>query len=183
MRRVQLIFLFVLGLCLGSCGTEAKKEPADKTVPRPTVWSSEKAWEWYEEQPWLVGTNFNPSTAINQLEFWQADSFDEATIDRELAWSAELGMNLHRVYLHNLLWSQDSLGFLKRLDRYLEIADGHGIKTMFVLLDDVWHPVPQLGEQPKPVPHLHNSGWVQAPVPPFWGIPRDTGNCGPILKV
>jgi len=62
-----------------------------------------------------------------------------------------------------LLWEQDSLGFLKRLDTYLSLAEKHKIKTMFVLLDDVWHPVPKLGKQPDPIPHVHNSGWVQAP--------------------
>ncbi len=111
----------------------------------------------------MVGANFNPSTAINQLEFWQEDTFDPETIDRELKWSAQLGMNLHRVYLHNLLWQKDSLGFLGRLDKYLALANSHGIKTMFVLLDDVWNPIPKLGKQPDPMPHAHNSGWVQAP--------------------
>lgn len=133
------------------------------TPPLGERWNEERAWAWQEEQGWMAGTNFNPSTAINQLEFWQADTFDSETIDRELQWSAELGMTLHRVYLHNLLWDQDSLGFLKRLDQYLSMADAKGVKTLFVLLDDVWHPVPKLGKQPDPVPYVHNSGWVQAP--------------------
>ncbi len=133
------------------------------TPEMPTRWSTDKAWEWYDSQPWLVGTNFNPSTSINQLEFWQAETFDRETIARELSWSAELGMNIHRVYLHNLLWDQDSTGFIERINTYLSIADKYDIKTMLVLLDDVWHPVPILGKQPAPVPHLHNSGWVQAP--------------------
>jgi hypothetical protein len=72
-------------------------------------------------------------------------------------------MNVHRVYLHNLLWEQDSNGFIDRLNVYLSIADRYELKTIFVLLDDVWHPVPKLGKQPAPIPHLHNSGWVQAP--------------------
>lgn len=126
-------------------------------------WTEEKAWQWQDEFGWRAGTNFNPSTAINQLEFWQEDSFDLETIERELAWSSELGMTLHRVYLHNLLWDQDSIGFLQRLDAYLQKADQFNIKTMFVLLDDVWHPVPKLGIQPDPIPRVHNSGWVQAP--------------------
>lgn len=133
------------------------------TPPLGERWNEERAWAWQEEQGWMAGTNFNPSTAINQLEFWQGDTFDSETIDRELQWSAELGMTLHRVYLHNLLWDQDSLGFLKRLDQYLSMADAKGVKTLFVLLDDVWHPVPKLGKQPDPVPYVHNSGWVQAP--------------------
>ena len=88
---------------------------------RAQQWPVAKAWVWYDEQPWRVGANFNPSTAINQLEFWQAETFDENTIERELKWSADLGMNVHRVYLHNLLWDQDSLGFLKRIENYLDM--------------------------------------------------------------
>lgn len=126
-------------------------------------WTEQRANEWYANQAWLIGTNFNPSSAINQLEFWQEETFDLETIDRELEWSAEIGMNCHRVYLHNLLWDQDSVGFLNRIDQYLEIADKYEVKTMFVLLDDVWDPSPELGRQIDPKPHLHNSGWIQAP--------------------
>ena len=126
-------------------------------------WSEERAWRWHNENGWMVGTNFNPSTSINQLEFWQEETYDRETIERELEWSAELGMNMHRVYLHNLLWDQDSIGFLERVDNYLNISESKDIKTLFVLLDDVWHPVPKLGKQPEPIPFVHNSGWVQAP--------------------
>ena len=159
------ILAFVLIIMVLSCAEKKKetKEKASETIVLAEQWSNEKAWKWYDKQPWLVGTNFNPSTAINQLEFWQADTFDTETITKEIKWSADLGMNLHRVYLHNLLWKQDSTGFLNRLDEYLKISNSHGIKTMFVLLDDVWHPIPKLGKQPEPIPHVHNSGWVQAP--------------------
>ncbi len=126
-------------------------------------WSTEKANEWYDRQPWLVGSNFTTSTAINQLEMWQADTFDPETIDRELGWAADIGMNTMRVYLHDLLWQQDSEGFLKRIDKFLTIADKHGIKTMFVLFDSCWNSFPKLGKQPDPKPHVHNSGWVQSP--------------------
>ena len=91
------------------------------TSPLNLRWSEERAWDWKEENGWMVGTNFNPSTSINQLEFWQENTYDAETIERELEWSAELGMNLHRVYLHNLLWDQDSLGLLKRIENYKQI--------------------------------------------------------------
>jgi len=152
MRTVVFIFLFAL--IFTQC---------QKPDPIGTRWSEAKAWEWQKEQGWMAGTNFNPSTAINQLEFFQEATFDRETIDRELAWSAELGMKIHRVYLHNLLWDQDSLGFLSRVDEFLTLANKHNIKTMLVLLDDVWHPIPKLGTQPDPIPFVHNSGWVQAP--------------------
>ena len=45
------------------------------------VWSPERAREWAGKQPWMVGCNFAPSTAVNQLEMWQADTFDPDTID------------------------------------------------------------------------------------------------------
>ncbi len=127
------------------------------------VWDKERANAWYAKQPWLVGCNFMPSTAINQLEMWQAETFDPKTIDRELGYAKELGFNSVRVFLHDLLWQQDSAGFLKRTDEFLKIADKHGIKTMFVLFDSCWHPLPKLGPQPKPIPFTHNSGWVQNP--------------------
>ena len=126
-------------------------------------WTEEQAGNWYERQPWFAGCNFNPSTAINQLEMWQADTFDVDTIDRELGWAADLGFNSIRVYLHNLLWDQDKDGFLKRAEQFLEIADKHGIGVMFVPLDGVWDPYPKLGKQRAPRPHVHNSGWLQAP--------------------
>ncbi|HTL15727.1 MAG TPA: family 16 glycoside hydrolase, partial [Patescibacteria group bacterium] len=104
-----------------------------------------------------------PSTAINQLEMFQANTFDLATIDRELAWAQSLGFNAVRVYLQDQLWQQDSEGFLKRLDQFLTIADKHRIGVVFVLFDSCWDPFPKLGRQRPPRPYLHNSGWVQSP--------------------
>ena len=126
-------------------------------------WTAERAWRWYDNQPWLVGSNFITSSAINQLEFWQEDTFDLDTIDKELSLSSSIGMNTQRVFLHDLLWEQDSIGFIKRIDQYLTISDKYGIKTMLVFFDGVWHPSPKLGKQPEPLPNVHNSGWVQSP--------------------
>jgi hypothetical protein len=126
-------------------------------------WSVERANAWYKQQGWLVGCNFVPSTAINQLEMWQADTFDPATIDRELGWAQDLGFNTIRVFLHNLPWTQDADAFTKRLEQFLEIADRHKIAVCFVLFDGVWDPFPHAGRQREPKPHVHNSGWVQSP--------------------
>ena len=126
-------------------------------------WPVEKAQAWGKLTPWLVGCNFAPSTAINQLEMFQAETFDLATIDRELGWAEGLGFNTVRVFLHDLLWEQDQEGFLKRLDQFLAVADKHKIRVMFVLFDAVWDPFPKLGKQRDPKPHLHNSGWMQSP--------------------
>ena len=140
-------------------------EPADPKAPSspPTSWSSTRAQVWWDDQPLPVGCNFIPSTAINQLEMWQAETFDLATIDRELGWGADLGFNTMRIYLHDLLWEQDAQGFLSRIDQVLTRAESHGMRILFVLFDDVWNPNPRLGPQPEPHPGRHNSGWVQGP--------------------
>ena len=126
-------------------------------------WSPERAHRWRRETPWLVGCNFAPSTAGNQLELWQADTFDPATIDRELGWAADLGMNSIRLFLHDLLWEADGDAFLDRVERVLALAERHGIRTMPVLFDGVWDPHPRLGPQGEPRPGVHNSLWVQGP--------------------
>src|SRR6266700_803685 len=126
-------------------------------------WSEARANEWHQHQPWLVGSNFLPATAINELEMWQADTFDPQEIDKELGWAEGLGMNTMRVFLHDLLWQQDPAGFKKRIDSFLNIAAKHQIRPVFVLFDSCWDPYPKLGPQHPPVPGVHNSGWVQSP--------------------
>lgn len=126
-------------------------------------WTKAQATQWYDAQPWLVGSNYTPATAINQLEMWQADTFDPTTIDKELGWAEQMHMTTMRVFLHNLLWEQDPEGFKKRIDVFLSIAAKHHIKPLFVLFDSCWDPRPHLGPQHPPIPGVHNSGWVQAP--------------------
>ena len=150
--RVVLVTSLFLALPFGGLSANA-----------PRQWSPERADAWTAKQAWLVGSNFIPSTAINELEMWQAATFDLPTIDRELGWAEGLGMNTMRVFLHNLAWKQDRAGFLDRMDKFLQVADKHHIRIMFVLLDSVWDPNPQIGPQRAPKPHVHNSGWLQAP--------------------
>jgi Cellulase (glycosyl hydrolase family 5) len=126
-------------------------------------WSEQRADSWYEQQPWLVGSNYTPANAVNQLEMWQAESFDPATIDKELGWAEKIGMNTMRVFLHDLLWQQDAAGFRNRIDQFLTIASKHHIRPLFVLFDADWDPEPKLGRQHPPIPGVHNSGWVQSP--------------------
>ena len=144
-------------LLFSSCGGSSS-EP----TPRAR-WTDAEAEAWYASQPWPVGANFVPSTAVNQLEMWQADTYDEATIDRELGWAADLGFNTMRVFLHDLLWKEDAEAFLGRIDAFLAVADRHGIAVMLVFFDGVWNPDPVAGAQPDPIPHVHNSQWVQSP--------------------
>jgi hypothetical protein len=128
-----------------------------------TVWPKSAALQWYADKGWLRGCDFIPSTAVNQLEMWQAESFDTATISRDLGYAQNIGLNCMRVFLHHLAWQQDPEGFKKRMNRYLDIADRNNIKTIFVFFDDCWNESYHLGTQPAPKPGIHNSGWLRDP--------------------
>ncbi|MEP7258936.1 MAG: glycoside hydrolase family 2 TIM barrel-domain containing protein [Flavitalea sp.] len=155
---------FLLSMIFTVEAQKTKNKIAEKPVG--TVWSVARINEWYGQQKWITGANFVPSTAINQLEMWQADSFDPVTIDRELGWAEQIGFNAMRVFLHSVAWTSDPEGFKQRVDQYLGIADKHGIKTIFVFFDDVWGKVPKAGPQPAPKLGRHNSGWMQDPGQP-----------------
>ena len=137
--------------------------PPDSEIELRNRWSEQRANDWYKHNNWIVGCNYIPSNAINQLEMWQPETFDPITIRKELKLAEDLGFNTVRVFLHHLLWEQDPKGFLERIDTFLGIADQFGIKSMLVLFDAVWDPHPKLGKQPEPKPGVHNSGWVQSP--------------------
>jgi len=126
-------------------------------------WTKTQANRWAETQPWLVGSNYTPASAINQLEMWQGETFDAAAIEKELGWAQSIGMNTMRVFLHNMLWENDPEGLKRRMDQFLTIAARHKIKPLFVLFDSCWDPDPKAGPQHPPIPGVHNSGWVQAP--------------------
>ena len=170
-------FLVVtLALCLFSC---ANKQSCQKECVSETRWSEQKAQQWYDKQGWLVGCNFTPSNAINQLEMWQEDTFDPQQIDKELKWAQDLGFTSMRVFLHSLAWKQDPEGFKKRIDQYLSISNQHGISTMFVLFDDCWNAEAKVGKQPEPKTGVHNSGWLQDP---SVSLRKDTASLYPVLE-
>lgn len=158
MRKKILNFwgLFILTLTLFACTKQNQQALQQR-------WTIEQSNKWYDEFPFLVGANYIPASAINQLEMWQEETFDPDRIEFELQHASETGMNTMRVFLHDLAWKQDKEGFFNRVDKFLDIAEKHGIKIMFVIFDGVWNPNPETGKQPEAVPHVHNSGWVQSP--------------------
>lgn len=149
-------------------GAEAPVLLAEATLQPKTVpgqWSKQKAWGWYEKEPWLIGCNYLPSTVVNDVEMWQLDTFDRAAIDRELGWARKLGFNTVRVFVNFVVWKADLEGLKERFARFLEIADRHGISVMPILFDDCNFAgrVAAPGKQPDPIPGVHNSQWVSSP--------------------
>jgi hypothetical protein len=158
----------MIAWCVAGCialFAVAGRLSADVAVPA-AKWSEEKAWEWYVKQPWLFGCNFVPSTAVNDTEMWQAETFDPKTMDRELAWAQGLGYNSCRVFIQYIVWRQDPTGFVNRFDRFLAIAEKHKISVTPVLFDDCAFDAgrdPYLGRQDDPVPGTSNARWVPSP--------------------
>ncbi|MFL5479828.1 MAG: 1,4-beta-xylanase, partial [Gemmatimonadaceae bacterium] len=72
-KKLRRCFLVLLFAPLASVGAQSGAR-----------WTPQHARAWADSTGWLVGSNFAPSTAINQLEMWQAATFDPQTIDREL---------------------------------------------------------------------------------------------------
>ncbi|MBV9962898.1 MAG: cellulase family glycosylhydrolase [Parafilimonas sp.] len=153
MKKIKIVFALLCVIATTNIHAQTPRE----------VWSKQKANAWYANYGWLRGCDFIPSTAINQLEMWQAETFDTATINRELGYAESIGMNVMRVFLHHVAWQVDSSGFKNRMNIYLSIADKHGIKTIFVFFDDCWNPTYHAGKQPEPKVGIHNSGWIRDP--------------------
>lgn len=166
MKRKLFVFLAAISIWAGV-------NAQSKVIAPKKVWSATKAREWYKVQPWLVGADYIPASAINQLEMWQAATFDAAGIDRELGWAQGIGMNTMRVFLHSLAYQADPKGFKERVNQFLTIASKHNIRPMFVFFDDCWNKVPAIGRQPEKKPGIHNSGWMQDPGDPAY---KETAN-------
>lgn len=152
-------WVLVFAIWAAAQSAPAADEPSQR-------WSAERARQWHESQPWLVGCDYIPSSAINQIETWQAESFDPKTIDRELGWAEDLGFNTVRVFLHDLVWDADPVAFKNRFSAFLDICQKHRIRAIVTFFTNGcygYEGEPRLGKQPDPTPGVHNSGWVQSP--------------------
>ena len=154
---IATCLFLLIGFC--SCSQRAQED----TFLVQGRWAQERINQWYNQQPWLVGCNYYPHTAINQIDMWQASTWDPVTIDLELSWAADIGMNTLRVYLHDLVWEDDEKGLYERMDQFLDICQKYDIRPFFVFFDDCHFPNPKLGKQPLPVKGYHNPGWVNSP--------------------
>ncbi len=168
MRGILLLVLLAVLATVFAAATKATVE--DATAYYRAVaslsdkrWTPERAQDWQTKYGYRAGINFIPSTADNELEMFQSETYDPKTIDRELGYAQSMGFTTARVFLHNLLWEEDSVKFLARLDNFLSIASKRGFAVMLVLFDSCWNADPHTGTQPEPIYGQHNSQWVQAP--------------------
>jgi hypothetical protein len=169
------LLLGIVMLMVAPASAMAKNDASQKAADR---WSEKKANAWYAQQPWMAGCDYIPATAVNQIEMWQAATFDAPQIDKELTWAQDLGFKTLRVFLSSVVWQNDAAGLKQRIDTFLKLCDKHGIRPMFVFFDDCWAPESHYGQQPAPRPGVHNSGWVQDP---SVSLRADTARLFPML--
>jgi len=137
-----------------------------------------------EQQGEIRGCNYLPRTAVNSTEMWHAETFDPVTIEEELVWAKQAGMNSVRVFLQYVVWHVDAAGYKERIDTFLDIANRNGISTMLILFDDCAFSgkQPYMGKQPEPVPGVHNSGWTPSPGFELALNPSRAGELGDYVK-
>jgi len=161
-RCAILHFALFAGVCW--CAAAPAAEPPSQAPAGR--WSTERAWNWYRQQPWPCGLNYIPATAISYTEMWMDYDFDPKVIDGELALAEGLGLNCARVVLPFVVWEREPDAFKKRLDTFLQLCDKRGIKVMFALFDDcVFGPIqdPIFGRQPEVVAGWYANGWTPSP--------------------
>lgn len=107
------------------------------------------------------GANYVPSSAVNDCQFWE--EYDEPTIERELGFAEQLGLNSVRVFLQYLVFEADPVAALAKFDAFCSAASRHGMSVLPVLFDDCFGPEPALAPYPLPVEGLHNSLWCSSP--------------------
>ena len=128
-------------------------------------WNTARAQAWWDEQPWICGFNFLPSTAVNFLEMWHPASFDAPTIRRELGWAAQVGFNALRTNLPFTVWQHDRDALLDQIEQLLAIAAELKLACVLCLFDDCEFSgaAPVYGPQGAPVPGVHNSRAIGSP--------------------
>ncbi len=169
-------YLFLL-LFAFSCKPEENRKNSSRHYDR---WSVTEINEWYNKQGWLVGCNYIPSNKVNQIDMWQAESYDPVIIDKELAMAEDLGFNVVRIFLHDLVYKQDSEGFKDRFADFLRIADSHGMRVIpNFFTNGGKEERRQLGKQPDEIPGTHNIHWARTP---GQAIAHDPSQYGPVKK-
>ena len=161
LRLPKLFTYFWVVLLVAGSGRSARAQPAASTQ-----WSPQRAWAWYNQQPWPCGFNYIPANAINYTAMWDKTSFSPVVIDRELALASQTGFNCLRVVLQYAVWADDPQYFKTTLGKFLAIADKHHMKVMPCLFDDcVFNDQhdPKIGVQPEPVLGWYAWAWSPSP--------------------
>ena len=157
MRSLYTLAVFIFSYFLISTS-------AYSAEPRTGPWTKEKAWEWYNAQPWIRGCNYMPASAANRYDMWQVwdceRRFEE--MDRELALAESIGFNAVRVIIAEdngfAVWCEDRAGYMRNLERFLALCGKHRIRVILCLGNDCSRPK-EMWSVPKPGPQPYDIGY------------------------
>jgi hypothetical protein len=136
----------------------------EKDIQVGQRWSEKEANEWYDSQPWPVGCVYMPSYGGTPVEIWGKEYFHPEVVDYELGLAENLGFNVIRLFLCDIVWQDDPEGFMERLEKTVQLADKHGMRILMNFFTNGGTiKNPYLGPQPQPVPGIHNSVWMSSP--------------------
>lgn len=126
-------------------------------------WTRDRAWEWYDAQPWIRGCNYMPASCVNRVDQWQElgseDRFGE--MERELQVAESIGFNTLRllVELEGFgVWLEEHEGFMNRFERTLSVMARHKMRAVVVLGNDCMKPQ-RVWQLPKPGPQSFDIGY------------------------
>jgi len=111
----------------------------------------------------LVGANYTPAYAVNQVQFWH--DFRPEIVDKELAAAQRyFGITTLRVYLHNINFEEEKDIFLANVEKFLKICEKNRIRPGFTFFDDCHrHNDIFLDAPTTPVKGWHNGRWAACP--------------------
>ncbi len=160
MKNIKNLFQFcVLFFPLVSGSIVNAQKPGEQ-------WTTDKAWKWYKENPWICGFNYIPSNAINYTAMWDKTSFSPDLIEKELALASTTGFNAVRVVLQFIVWEDDPKYFKDTFTRFLSICTRYRIKVIPAFFDDCvfgTNTDPHLGKQPEPFIGWYAWEWSPSP--------------------
>lgn len=159
-KKFILVCLSIMALSFASFGKSEQKD-----VPG-IQWPKEKAWEWYDANPWYCGVNYIPAYALNYTAMWDKTTFNAKAIDKELALMSETGMNCVRVVLQYAVWEDDAKYFKRVFKKFLALCDKHNLKVMPIFFDDCVFGVntdPKIGDQGEPLKGWYAWAWSPSP--------------------
>ncbi len=130
---------------------------------RTEPWSKEKAWAWYNAQPWIRGCNYMPASAANRVDQWQQLGKEErfAEVEREFALAQKVGLNAMRILVEQQgfgVWLAEHDGFMANFERYLQLMQKYGLRAIVVLGNDCSRPK-ELWKLPTPGPQAYDIGY------------------------
>ena len=147
--------------------SDSKREKVVKdskeTEPINGRWTKARINHWFSKLPWIIGCNYVPTYAINQIEMWQKMTFNPEIIDKELALAESIGFNTIRIFAHDLVWETERAGFFSRVRQFLDLCQKHHQRVIYTIFTNGGSEPSVMGTQPAPIPEFHNGQWRQTP--------------------